>query len=121
MTRIPLAAVLLAVTVSAFAHDGANAEAARGAAVFHAYCALCHGDKADGNGRAASIHNPPPANLTISTASDTYKAMIIRRGGAALGRSPYMPPWGQELDDQQIRDLLAYLRVIRVRYTRSRD
>lgn len=120
MTRVLLAAVLLAVSGAASAHD-ARANAARGSVVFHTYCALCHGDKADGHGRAASIHAPPPANLTVSTATDTYKEMIIRRGGAAVGRSPYMPPWGQELDDRQIRDLLAYLSVIRVDHTSARE
>ena len=48
---------------------------------------------------------------------DEYKELIIRKGGQAIGRSPYMPPWGDELDEQQIRDLIAYLRRIRARPT----
>ncbi len=44
----------------------------RGSIVFKTYCVLCHGTKANGNGRAARNYNPRPANLTISTVSDQY-------------------------------------------------
>ena len=86
----------------------------RGSIVFKTYCVLCHGSKGDGKGRAAEYYNPPPANLTLSKASDEYKENIIRRGGAAMGRSPFMPPWGQELTDEQVKDVVYYLRVINV-------
>lgn len=85
----------------------------RGAIVFKTYCALCHGYKADGNGRAARGYDPRPANLVRSTASDDYKRRIIRQGGSALGRSPFMPPWGNELTDEQIDDVVYFLRVIK--------
>lgn len=84
----------------------------RGKIVFMHYCALCHGVKADGNGRAARIHNPRPANLVMSDKNNQYMELIIRRGGAMLGRSEFMPPWGDELTDEQIKDVVAYLRSI---------
>ena len=87
----------------------------RGSIVFRTYCMLCHGPHADGKGRAARNYNPPPANLTVSAASDAYKEMIIRKGGEAMGRSPFMPPWGDELTDEQISDVVAYLRLIKTR------
>lgn len=86
----------------------------RGSIVFRTYCMLCHGRYGDGKGRAAKNYNPPPANLVMSTKSDAYKEKIIRNGGAAMGRSPFMPPWGQELSDEQINDVIAYLRVINI-------
>ena len=88
----------------------------RGAIVFKTYCVLCHGTKADGNGRAAGNYDPRPADLTRSTAPDEYKELIIRRGGAAIGRSQYMPPWGQELTDEQIRDVIYYLGVVNIKH-----
>jgi mono/diheme cytochrome c family protein len=91
----------------------------RGSIVFRTYCMLCHGRYGDGKGRAAKNYNPPPANLVISTKSDTYKEKIIRNGGAAMGRSPFMPPWGQELSDEQIQDVIAYLRVINIRNVKN--
>jgi len=87
----------------------------RGYIVFKTHCVLCHGIHADGNGRAAKNYNPRPANLRMSDKSDPYKEMIIRNGGAAMGRSPFMPPWGQELTDEQIHDVVYYLSVINVK------
>lgn len=84
-----------------------------GADVFKRYCVLCHGAKGDGNGPAARLQTPRPANLLLSKQNDQYKELIIRRGGAALGRSAGMPPWGDELDEHQIRGLLNYLRRLR--------
>ena len=86
----------------------------RGSIVFKTYCILCHGIKADGTGRAAGNYNPRPANLTTSIATDAYKEAIIRKGGAAMGRSQFMPPWGLELSDEQIKDVVFYLGVINV-------
>lgn len=105
---------MLALAGAAPPDGKAVADAARGELIFKKYCVLCHGEKADGNGVAAKIYNPPPANLTLSAYSDEYKTGIIRDGGAAVGRSPSMPPWGKELDEAQIRDLVAYLRRIRI-------
>ncbi len=84
----------------------------RGDIVFHNYCILCHGVNADGQGRAARLYTPKPANLRKSMAPDQYKEMIIRKGGAAIGRSKFMPPWGDELTDEQVSDLVNYLRTI---------
>jgi mono/diheme cytochrome c family protein len=86
----------------------------RGAIVFKTYCVLCHGARGDGKGRTAQHYNPPPANLTLSQASDEYKELIIRKGGAALGRSQFMPPWEAELTPEQIQDVVFYLKVINI-------
>ncbi len=85
----------------------------RGGIVFGHYCVLCHGPKADGAGRAAKLYNPKPANLVMSDKNDQYKELIIRQGGKTIGRSEFMPPWGQELSDEQITDVVAYLRSVR--------
>ncbi|MBX9900504.1 MAG: cytochrome c, partial [Burkholderiaceae bacterium] len=81
----------------------------RGNIVFNNYCVLCHGIKADGKGRAARLYNPKPANLVLSDKNDQYKELIIRQGGKALGRSQFMPPWGEELTDEQISDVIHFL------------
>jgi mono/diheme cytochrome c family protein len=86
----------------------------RGYIVYKTHCVLCHGIHAEGDGRAARNYNPRPANLRLSDKNDQYKEMIIRNGGAAMSRSPFMPPWGQELTDEQIRDVVYYLGVINV-------
>lgn len=89
-----------------------EAKVFRGNIVFQNYCILCHGTRADGKGRAAKLYNPKPSNLVLSDKNDDYKELIIRRGGAAIGRSEFMPPWGSELTDEQVGDVVAYLRSI---------
>jgi mono/diheme cytochrome c family protein len=37
---------------------------------------------------------------------------IISKGGAAVGKSSFMPAWGGVLKENQLQDLLAYLRSI---------
>jgi mono/diheme cytochrome c family protein len=95
--------------------DSRDAAIFRGGLVYSNYCVTCHGINADGNGRAARLYNPRPANLRMSDKNDAYFTLIIRMGGEALGRSPFMPPWGAELTDEQTNDLAAYLRSINAR------
>jgi mono/diheme cytochrome c family protein len=95
--------------------DSRDAAVFRGGLVFANYCVTCHGINADGNGRAARLYNPRPANLRMSDKNDTYLGLIIRMGGQALGRSEFMPPWGAELTDEQMKDIVAYLRSINAR------
>ena len=86
--------------------------AKRGEVVFKTNCILCHGIKANGKGRAARLYNPPPANLTKSDKNDDYKTMIVTYGGQAMGRSEFMPPWGEQLSTQEISDVVDYLRTV---------
>lgn len=89
-------------------------QVSRGGVVFKTNCILCHGIKGDGKGRASVLFNPPPANLTLSDKNDEYKKMIITLGGKAMGRSEVMPIWGEQISEQQIDDVVAYLRTILV-------
>lgn len=93
--------------------DTTEASIIRGKIAFRHYCVLCHGAGGLGDGRAARIHNPKPANLTRSRVPTEYLSMIIRKGGGAIGRSPAMPPWGEQLTDEQVRDVIQYLLTIR--------
>lgn len=94
--------------------DSLDAAVFRGGLVYANYCVTCHGITADGNGRAARLYDPRPANLRVTDKNDEYIALIVRRGGEALGRSPKMPPWGEELTDEQIGDLVNFVRSVNV-------
>ena len=106
-------AVTLAATPEFPVKDTPEAAIHRGSLVFQHYCILCHGAKGDGTGRAAKLYDPKPANLVLSNKNDQYKELIIRMGGKALGRSEFMPSWGNELTNEQIADVIAHLRSIR--------
>jgi mono/diheme cytochrome c family protein len=114
LLALPLASWSLGGPLEPVDHASISAEdaARRGDAVFQHYCAICHGTRADGNGRAAKLYDPRPANLQVSRANDAYKELIIRRGGARVGRSEFMPPWEQELTRAETQDVIAYLRSI---------
>lgn len=93
--------------------DSEEAAMIRGSAVYKTYCQLCHGAEGEGNGRAARLYTPKPANLIQSQMNDQYKELIVRRGGEGVGRSKFMPPWGEQLTDEQISDLVLFMRLIR--------
>ena len=71
------------------------------------------GGKGDGPGAPT---DPPPADHTdreyMASLSDAYLYQVIAQGGASVGKSPLMVPWGGVLSDEQIRDLIAHLRAL---------
>ena len=115
MLAAPLAAPLAWAEDDAgpLPRDTTDASAIRGSIAFRTYCVLCHGTAGKGDGRAARMYTPKPANLTVSPFPDQYKEMIIRGGGVSVGRSAFMPPWGDELTEEQIHDLVSFLRELR--------
>ncbi len=85
-----------------------------GRAIFNARCTLCHGDTGKGDGRMSKvITSPPPFNLTLSAIPKSYVIKIISQGGAALGRSPQMPPWGEQLGKKEVESVANYLFTLR--------
>jgi mono/diheme cytochrome c family protein len=94
--------------------DTIEASVIRGRIVYQTYCTLCHGVEGKGDGRAARLHNPRPFNLTLSAAPRSYIEQVLRRGGEALGRGKGMPPWDEQLTDEQINDTLNFLHSIRI-------
>lgn len=93
--------------------DTLEASIIRGRVVYQNYCVLCHGKEGRGDGRAARLHTPPPFNLTKSAAPRDYIAQVVRKGGEANGRGKGMPPWSDQLTDEQINDTLNFLFSIR--------
>ncbi len=44
--------------------------------------------------------------------SDEYLYTVIRKGGAAVGKSPLMAPWGGVVTEEDTKDLIAHLRAL---------
>lgn len=85
-----------------------------GKEVYDTRCVLCHGKYGEGDGRMAKLlKTPPPYDLTASRMPEAYLKQIIAKGGEAMGRSKHMPPWGDQLNEQEIDALIAYLLTIR--------
>lgn len=79
----------------------------RGALVYKTYCTLCHDEEGGGAGRAAILYKD--LDLSISAQPLEFYEKIVRQGGEAVGRSPFMPTWQDELSDEQITDVVQYL------------
>ena len=80
-----------------------------GAELYRLHCATCHG--VDGKG-AVSAGTPDYTGASgLRTRTDAELIQIIREG--RLPQPPAvnpMPPWGNVLPAQSIRDVVAYLR-----------
>ncbi len=86
-------------------------------ATYLRYCASCHGPTGRGDGfNAAFVQPVRPARLfdraLLSRRPDDTLFDGIHSGGAILGRSAWMPAWGDTLSSAEIRALVRYLREL---------
>ncbi len=93
-----------------------KADVAAGKAKYAQFCAACHGPEGKGDGPAAAALNPKPRDHTdpkyMKSLSDEEIYKIIKEGGAAVGKAPLMPPWGAALSEQDLRNVVAYIRTL---------
>lgn len=88
--------------------------APRAQQLYYVLCAECHGIDGRGSWRAA-LFLIRPGDLSdpvrMSQRSDDYLFNLIKHGGAPVGR-PGMPAFGYHLRDEDIADLVRYLREL---------
>jgi mono/diheme cytochrome c family protein len=93
-----------------------SGDPAKGAPQYAALCASCHGPKGCGDGPLSATLNPKPAKHCdgnyMNGLSDAHIFKTIKEGGASVGKSPLMAPWGGTLSDAQIVDVVAYVRTL---------
>nr|HEV8009785.1 cytochrome c [Bradyrhizobium sp.] len=90
----------------------AGGDAHRGQAIFLQYCQGCHGPDGRGGGKGFMPHVGPLARKGyIETLPDEYLADVIAEGGAAAGKSAFMPSWKTTLSQQDIADVVAFIRT----------
>jgi mono/diheme cytochrome c family protein len=87
---------------------------AKGAAIYKANCAACHGDGGKGDGPGAGVLKPPPRDHTdpvyMKTLTDKNIADVIVMGGAMKGK-PLMPSHPQ-LRGPELDALVAHVRSL---------
>lgn len=94
----------------------AEGDADNGRQLYRHYCTQCHGLEGDGGGINVKDMAVMPrdhtdkAEMSARTDADLFKA--IKHGGKSINKSMLMPQWGNNLTDQQINDLVAYLRQL---------
>jgi cbb3-type cytochrome c oxidase subunit I len=89
--------------------DDLQEEGSRGAIVFAANCASCHGPAGKGDGKASASLLPKPANLTDARFSDQRLSSVLWNGVAGSA----MPPWRQ-LPTEDLRAVIAYIQSLHV-------
>lgn len=106
--------VVTAVILPGVAWSAGDPE--KGKEKYQQLCAACHGvsGKGDGPGAAALPVKPRDHTDTAYMANLTDRQIfdVIKLGGAGIGKSPMMPKWSPPLTDQEIEDLVAYIRTL---------
>jgi mono/diheme cytochrome c family protein len=86
----------------------AGGDARRGQAIFLKDCQGCHGPDGKGGGKGFMPHVGPLARKGyIETLPDDYLADVI-----AAGKSAFMPSWKNTLTQQDIADVVAFIRTL---------
>ncbi|MFQ5930248.1 MAG: c-type cytochrome, partial [Acidobacteriota bacterium] len=98
------------------------ADPAAGAKIAKEQCAKCHGETGKGDGEILQkfkkmgvvVTDPVAWNdrAGMSEWTDEQLVQIIKEGGKAVGKDKMMPPWGDQLSEAQIADLVAYIRSL---------
>ena len=83
-----------------------------GKPIFEERCAVCHGLRGKGDGPMGHELQPPAADLTSGAAQKKSDAELLRiiESGKPLTA---MPPFEGQLGEQDLRDVVAYLRELR--------
>lgn len=108
-----------AVKAEAPAASGGEAKAARPAEeLYAANCASCHGPRGGGDGPLSGGLVPAPAKHAdgayMNALSNDYLFKVVKEGGAAVGKSATMAPWGTSLSDEEIWGLVRFMRSLAV-------
>jgi len=110
---------LPAATLESYLESPAGVPA-EGRATYVYRCSACHGPAGRGDGPSGELlrrkHGVRPRDLTdarfMRAKTDKDLFATIALGGAHQGRSAYKPAWDSDLTAAQIKDLVAYLRLI---------
>lgn len=94
----------------------AGADPNHGKMYYYSYCIGCHGWLMHGDGPNASELNPRPRTLTrgdyMQKKTNLELFTVIKGGGEAVALSSSMPNWGNVLQDQDIWDIIAFIRAM---------
>ncbi len=81
---------------------------------FESYCVPCHGPLGKGDGILADTLDVKPRNLSnaklLSMRTDDFLFKVIKNGGASVGFSENMMPFDNTLSDEEIKNVIRYIR-----------
>ena len=105
----------LVLAVTPLAAGAQQPDLARGKEIYDRMCAGCHGYRGDGGEGHRGGFSPHIGTLAnkeyMSQLPDEYLIMIIKKGGAYMGKIATMPAWEKRLSDEEILDIVAHIRT----------
>jgi len=105
---------IIAITSLFLLPDLSQAESA--ADNYRTYCMQCHGMHANGLGVNTRDMSVGPLEHSsakmMAKRSDFQLFKVIKEGGLAINRSALMPPWADTFSEDEINDLVKYLRKL---------
>ena len=111
ITIVAIALLLSAVPLAATA----EVDPAKGKQIFEQMCAGCHGTHGDGGEGHSGGFSPVITTLAnkeyMGQVPDDYLMLIIKKGGAYMGKIATMPAWEKRLSDDDIRRIVAHIRT----------
>jgi len=94
----------------------AGADPNEGKQWYYVYCIGCHGWLLQGDGPVAIDLNPRPRTLVkgsyMNKKTNLDLFTVIKGGGEAVSLSSSMPSWGNYLQDQDIWNVVAWIRAM---------
>jgi len=105
----------LMVAISLFVLPAASM-AGPAADSYKTYCMQCHGMQGNGMGANIQDMSVQPRDHTDAKAmgarTDAELFKVIKEGGLAINKSALMPEWADTFTDNEINDLVKYLRKL---------
>jgi cytochrome c oxidase cbb3-type subunit 3 len=111
-----LGVLLVGLSVAVATAPAGAADLAAAKKSFGMFCTKCHGAEGKGNGASAATLSTKPRDLTDCTRMKDIKDetlfRAIKEGGESVKLSKDMPAWKDGMEDDEIHDLVAYVRSL---------
>jgi cytochrome c oxidase cbb3-type subunit 3 len=112
--KYPITIIAILLTIMPLAAS-AQTDPRPGKEIFEQMCAGCHGTRGDGGEGHAGGFSPVVTTLAkkayMDQVPDDYLILVIKKGGAYMGKIAAMPAWEKRLSDDDIRRIVAHIRT----------
>jgi mono/diheme cytochrome c family protein len=93
----------------------AQTDAPNAKEIYDQMCAGCHGYRGDGGEGHRGGFSPHVGTLAnkayMAELPDDYLFLVIKKGGAYMGKIATMPAWEKKFSDDEIHSLVAHIRT----------
>lgn len=122
--RIPTVSIAALALVALAPVAALAGDAAAGEEKYKLFCETCHGAAGKGDGPGAAGLPTPPRDFSVGEfkfdangngkpGEDEDLKMVVSQGAAAFGGSPLMTPWAGSLSEEDIDNVVAYIRTLK--------